>query len=92
MSSLFKVHFTSNIDFYSHKPFPSFLLFRPQVGDRVPFKSQEKYHPQYPVLAVSSVEYMLDEQGDVVGFNCYLHFDKNTHESICKKILNHERL
>lgn len=88
------VRFSTNIDFYRGREFPRSLPFRPQVGDRVPFRSQDNdpIFRRYPVLVVKSVNYRIDDFGGFDRFECYLGFGDHTHPDICKKILNHERL
>lgn len=82
----FEVKFQTNIDAYSYRPFPNRLLFRPMLGDRVPFKEQNKLFPSAPILTITNIEYNYD----INGFICYLDFDKNTHSEIRQSILNHE--
>lgn len=86
----FEVQFKTNIDAYSHRPFPHKLPFRPQLGDRVPFIQQWKLFPSAPVLTITNIEYDYDIYGNFDEFVCYLDFDKNTHPEIRRSILNHE--
>ena len=88
------VEFNTNIDFYHDKFFPEKLPFRPMVGDKVPFYEQDKLFPEYPYLEIQSIRYFTftHDVNQFVAFVCYLGFSKNTHESICNKILNHQPL
>ena len=84
--------FESNIDFYRDKYFPKQIDFRPNVGDQVPFEDQEREFRKYPILEITNVKYIVDSRGNVIGFHCWLYFNKNAHKDICEKILNHQDL
>lgn len=89
---MYKVIFNTNIDFYSNRSYPTYLPFRPQIEDHIPFIGQDLFFRKYPSLCITRIKCCFDEQGTFTHFECNLYFHKNVHESIVNTILNHKDL